>query len=481
MLFYIFRIMIPRHGHHVLNLKMEPTWLNVFESKCEFEEASHLLSDGPDPITIPTLNLLAASSLVRSMVGHLHPDVASFVLYFPGVSCEALLCARQILTKGVAKVDGKSLVKEVKEFFQMICVDSSFSISEVDGGLENEEDADETVFCEYIEKEYWKENNYFTTMFQNANSKEMNIVTGKLDNLDDDRIDNTKVNFCEDNFEIMSNADLDGKKVVTGNEIDETKIWALQHSPELPKCPFCDYKYRSEKNLSKHMIKHNGEKFFTCDQCDFKTAYSRSLETHKMRHSGEKPFKCDQCNFRTRHSMALMRHKRTHSGERPFRPENYLRKVIGDETHANENFALKASKLLKCSFCDYKCRYESQFAKHVRKHTGEKPLKCDQCDFKTNHSKNLVNHRMGHTGEKPFKCDKCTFQTRHRRSLAEHKRGHNGEKPYKCDVCEYATAFVGSLRNHKKMVHLGCNICEFKTVHSRKLERHKKKHDARDI
>merc|ERR1712013_636962 len=108
--------------------------------------------------------------------------------------------------------------------------------------------------------------------------------------------------------------------------------------------------------------------------------------------------------------------------------------------HANENFALKASKLLKCSFCDYKCRYESQFAKHVRKHTGEKPLKCD----------------------------KCTFQTRHRRSLAEHKRGHNGEKPYKCDVCEYATAFVGSLRNHKKMVHLGCNICEFKTVHSRK-------------
>jgi len=459
-----------RDSGHALNLKMDPIWPNVFGGG-EFKpgEQSQLSTDRHDSVTVPTLNLVVASPLIRAMVEHLHHAGFSYVFSFPEVSREALLCAGQILTKGVASVKGEDLVLEVQEFFKTFCVDLTFSASEVNRTVTNDEDPDEDIFCEEFEKDYyWDGTEYFKvpeteeeinvqkqayTWFRNDENVEKKNKTREWKNLDPDEelFYNTSSN--EKNSEIMK-AEFDEGKI-DGNETDKTKFGPFRHSSELLQFPFCDNMDRNKNDVSKHVMNHTAKKAFACDQCDFRTTKSWILVTHQMRHSGEKPFKCDQCTFQTRHSVALMRHKRRHSVEKS---------SVFDQS----------PKLIKCSFCDFKFRGEAQFSRHVRKHTGEKPFECDQCDFKTAHSKNLVAHKMGHSGEKPFKCDQCSFQTRHSRSLTEHKRGHNGEKPFDCKICGYETAFAGNLRKHKKKVHYACNICDYKTVFSRNLVRHKK-------
>merc|ERR1712179_674340 len=367
-----------------------------------------------------------------------------YVFSFPEVSREALICAGQILTKGVVYVKGEDLVLEVQEFFKTICVDLTFTTSLVNRTIKYVEDPDEDIFCEEFVKDYWDGTEYFKvpeteaeihvqkqayTLFRNDENVEKKNKTRECKNPDPDNelIHNTS--SIENNSEIMKAEFYEGK--VDGNETDGTKSSALRHSSELLQFPFCDNMDRNKNDVSKHVMKHTAKKAFACDQCDFRTTKSRILVTHKMRHSGEKPFKCDQCTFQTRHSVALMRHKRRHSVEKSV-------KAVFDQ----------APKLLKCPFCDYKFRGEAQFSRHVRKHTGEKP----------------------------FECDQCSFQTRHSRSLAEHKRGHSGEKPFDCKICGYETAFAGNLRKHKKKVHYSCDICDYKTVFSRNLVRHKKLH-----
>merc|ERR1712179_853814 len=305
-----------------------------------------------------------------------------YVFSFPEVSREALICAGQILTKGVVYVKGEDLVLEVQEFFKTICVDLTFTTSLVNRTIKYVEDPDEDIFCEEFVKDYWDGTEYFKVPETEAEIHVQKQAYTLFRN--DENIEN--------NSEIMKAEFYEGK--VDGNETDGTKSSALRHSSELLQFPFCDNMDRNKNDVSKHVMKHTAKKAFACDQCDFRTTKSRILVTHKMRHSGEKPFKCDQCTFQTRHSVALMRHKRRHSVEKSV-------KAVFDQ----------APKLLKCPFCDYKFRGEAQFSRHVRKHTGEKPFECDQCDFKTAHSKNLIAHKMGHTGEKPFKCDQCSFQT----------------------------------------------------------------------
>ncbi|XP_050687082.1 broad-complex core protein isoforms 1/2/3/4/5-like isoform X10 [Eriocheir sinensis] len=83
------------------------------------------------------------------------------------------------------------------------------------------------------------------------------------------------------------------------------------------------------------------------------------------------------------------------------------------------------SKTHQCTFCPYQTPIISNFKKHARIHTGEKPFACPHCPFRATQMENLRKHVRTHTGEKPYACSFCSFRTTKKSSLMAHLVMHN--------------------------------------------------------
>lgn len=75
-----------------------------------------------------------------------------------------------------------------------------------------------------------------------------------------------------------------------------------------------------------------------------------------------------------------------------------------------------------CFTCNYHTQVRTDMARHVRRHTGDKPYKCAFCSYSSKTNKNLVHHIKTHTGEKPFQCSHCTYVCARKSHLKLHLR-----------------------------------------------------------
>ena len=60
-------------------------------------------------------------------------------------------------------------------------------------------------------------------------------------------------------------------------------------------CEQCGKGFKTESEVKTHMTTH-GEKTKQCDLCELKFRNNKSLKQHRMRHTGEKPNVCPYCN-----------------------------------------------------------------------------------------------------------------------------------------------------------------------------------------
>jgi DNA-directed RNA polymerase subunit RPC12/RpoP len=159
----------------------------------------------------------------------------------------------------------------------------------------------------------------------------------------------------------------------------------------------------------------------------------------------EKPFHCVRCSkdFSILSNFAL--HVRSHSGEKPFKC-NLCSKMFSTKYHRNRHHLIH-ERPFKCSQCTKS--YASK--QHLIRHQRNSHLKCSHCSrvfAKKSELNKHINARKGFARAQVYRCEFC-FKTFVRKfHLQRHRRVHTHEKPFKCSQCPRAFSRQDNLKKH---------------------------------
>ncbi|CAL4073140.1 unnamed protein product, partial [Meganyctiphanes norvegica] len=113
---------------------------------------------------------------------------------------------------------------------------------------------------------------------------------------------------------------------------------------------------------------------------------------HKVTHTEKIPYEFSHCGktFSNKYDPTL--HSRKHAGENSYKCIHHDKESFKDTTPRSLMMIQTEVKLDKCSYCFRVFSNKSNFIRHMRTHSGEKPYKCSQCDKYFSKKGNLESH-----------------------------------------------------------------------------------------
>ncbi|CAL8240640.1 unnamed protein product [Merluccius merluccius] len=252
----------------------------------------------------------------------------------------------------------------------------------------------------------------------------------------------------------------------------------LQHS-----CAHCEARFSSNAALRNHSKRaHQLQDSLSCPECDFTCGSDAALKSHQQ--SAHPLLNCSTCQRRFDTKKSLEAHQRGHLGHRcqlcsfASRTRQLLAQHILEE-HEEEDGeeGSGADKPLKCSHCEFSCRYRLVLEQHLRSHGGTRLYKCTDCKYTTRNKQKITWHIRIHTGEKPYRCEQCSYTCSDPFRLKIHMRVHQPEKKYLCTECGYKCKWQTQLKYHMTK-HTGekayaCSDCAYRTNRADALRAHR--------
>ena len=272
-----------------------------------------------------------------------------------------------------------------------------------------------------------------------------------------------------------------------GSGSQDTNNGSVQEEKEeyLFQCQVCNAKFTSKFVLRRHeVITGHAKVSYECPYC--KRIYSEggAYANHMFVHQRENGMKCDICGKELQSRTTFMNHMAMHK-KNPITC-NLCYELFQNEEMLREHVetAHDSLKEFKCKYCKKTFDWQSNYSRHLNKHTNKKEFKCKICNYSFNIISNLKRHVLKiHNGQaegdeasweavNPVQQDLVLNRQHQRRDLwqanedadiesevVHRRRGRlkalqsPNRKKYRCNICQFLCSSRMHLTNHLRYGH----------------------------